>query len=103
MPTPTNTSDLAQKIIEVVRAGGRGIFHITNAGSCSWYAYAGQIFEYLGLKPDFGPTTTEAYGAKAARPAYSVLHNGKLERLGIEPLAPWEDALGRYLRDKGHM
>jgi dTDP-4-dehydrorhamnose reductase len=100
---PTNTRDLAEKIIEVIRAGGRGMFHITNQGSCSWYAYAGQIFDYLGLEPDFGPTTTKAFGAKAARPVYSVLENGRLESLGIERLAQWQDALRRYLTDKGHL
>jgi dTDP-4-dehydrorhamnose reductase len=94
---------LAQKIAEVIRAGGRGMFHITNQGRCSWYEYAGQIFDYLGLEPDFAPTTTEAYGAKAARPAYSVLRNGKLETLGIEPMAQWQDALRRYLKEKGHV
>jgi dTDP-4-dehydrorhamnose reductase len=100
---PTNTLDLARKIVEVIRAGGRGMFHITNQGSCSWYAYAGQIFDYLGLQPDFGPTTTEAYGAKASRPAYSVLRNSRLESLGIEPLADWQEGLRRYLARKGHM
>lgn len=100
---PTNTSDLAAKIVEAIRAGGRGTFHITNQGSCSWFEYAGQIFDFLGLQPDFGPTTTEAYGAKAARPAYSVLGNRKLESMSIEPPAPWQDALRRYLIDKGHL
>jgi dTDP-4-dehydrorhamnose reductase len=100
---PTNTNDLAAKIAEVIRVDGRGMFHITNQGSCSWYEYAGRIFDFLGLQPDFGPTTTEAYGAKAARPAYSVLRNGKLESMGIEPLAQWQDALRLYLVEKGHL
>jgi dTDP-4-dehydrorhamnose reductase len=100
---PTYTKDLAVKITEVLQANGRGICHLTNQGSCSWYEYAGQVFEYLGLTPDFGPTTAAAFGAKAARPAYSVLGNYRLEALGIEPLAQWQDALRRYLADKGHI
>lgn len=100
---PTYTKDLAMKITEVIRSAGRGIFHLPNQGSCSWYEYAGKVFEYLGLTPDFGPTTAEAFGAKAARPAYSVLGNHRLEPLGIEPLAQWQDALRRYLVDKGHI
>jgi dTDP-4-dehydrorhamnose reductase len=101
--SPTYTKDLAQKIKEVIQSGGRGIFHLTNAGGCSWHAFAGQIFHDLRLNPDFGPTTTAAYGAKAARPPYSVLESDKLERLGVEPLAPWQDALHRYLVEKGHV
>lgn len=100
---PTYTKDLSIKIAEVIQSGGRGIFHLTNQGSCSWHAYAGQIFDYLSLNPDFGPTTTEAYGARAARPPYSVLENQRSKALGIEPLAQWQDALHRYLVDKRHI
>jgi dTDP-4-dehydrorhamnose reductase len=100
---PTYTHDLAGKLVEVVRAGGRGIFHITHEGSCSWHEYAAQVFEYAGLQPELSPTTTEAYGAKAARPAYSVMNSEKLGPLGLEPLPPWSDALRRYLAQKGHL
>jgi dTDP-4-dehydrorhamnose reductase len=100
---PTNTAELSLKIAEVIRSEGRGIFHLTNQGSCSWYGYAAQIFEYLGLNPDFGPTTTEAYGLPAERPRYSVLANERLAALGVEPLSPWRDGLRRYLVDKGHL
>jgi dTDP-4-dehydrorhamnose reductase len=100
---PTYTNDLAQKIVEVIRAGGRGVFHIANEGSCSWYEFAGQIFDYAGLAPDLTPTTAEAYGAKAARPAYSVMKSEKLEPLGLKPMPPWKDALRRYLGQKGHL
>jgi dTDP-4-dehydrorhamnose reductase len=58
---------------------------------------------FLGLKPDFGPTTTKAFGAKAQRPAYSVLAQAKLKQLGIGDLPLWEDALKRYLIEKGHL
>lgn len=100
---PTNTQDLAVKVREVIAAGGRGIFHITNQGSCSWYEYAAKIFELAGLRPELRPTTTEAYGAKAARPAYSVLRNAKLEDLGLRPMPEWEVSLQRYLAEKGHV
>jgi len=41
---------------------------IAKEGRCSWYEFAGKIFESLGLRPDFGPTTITAFGAKARRP-----------------------------------
>ena len=100
--SPTYTADLALKIKELFQSGGRGTFHLTNEGSCSWYAFAGQIFDYLDLHPDFSPTSTEAYGAKAARPLYSALQSERLKSLGIEPLAQWQGALQRYLIEKGH-
>ena len=71
--------------------------------STTLYDYALQIFEYLGLKPDIGPTTAAEFGAKAARPAYSVLGNNRSEALGIGPLPQWHDALRRHLADRGHL
>jgi dTDP-4-dehydrorhamnose reductase len=101
--TPTYTKDLAERIKELVQTEAYGLYHVTNSGQCSWYEFAAKIFFFLGLKPDFAPTTARAFGAKAQRPAYSVLAIGKLEQLGLEDLPPWEDALKRYLIEKGHL
>ena len=99
--TPTYTKDLAQKIKELLQTEAYGLYHITNKGQCSWYEFAQKIFELLNLKPDFGPTTTAAYGAKARRPAYSVLAHEKLRQLGMDNLRPWPEALAAYLEEKG--
>ena len=37
---PTFAADLAAASIALVRAGARGLFHVTNAGSCSWHDLA---------------------------------------------------------------
>lgn len=100
--TPTYTKDLADKIKELLQTEAYGLYHITNSGQCSWYEFAGKIFELLEMKPDFGPTTSAEFGAKARRPAYSVLAHEKLKRLGLDDLRPWPEALYAYLREKGH-
>jgi RmlD substrate binding domain len=51
------------------------LYDITNGGQCTWYDIASRIFQLSGLKPDLSPTTA-AFGAKARRPAYSVLGHG---------------------------
>ena len=99
--TPTYTKDVAQKIKELLQTGVYGLYHITNNGQCSWYEFASKIFKLLGLKPDFGPTTTAAYRAKARRPPYSVLAHNKLKQLGLDDLRPWPQALTAYLKEKG--
>lgn len=101
--TPTYTKDLAQKIKELLQTEAYGVYHITNSGQCSWYEFAAKIFELVGLKPDFGPTTSAEFGAKAKRPAYSVLAHQKLIRLGMNNLRPWTEALAAYLKEKGHL
>jgi dTDP-4-dehydrorhamnose reductase len=101
--SPTYTLDLAQTLLEVAHRGGRGVYHITNAGECSWYDFAAEVFQLLGLHPDFEPTTSAAYGAVAKRPAYSVLANTRLRELGLTQPRPWREALGDYLRLKGRL
>jgi dTDP-4-dehydrorhamnose reductase len=96
--TPTYTKDLAEKIKELVQTEAYGLYHITNSGECSWYEFAAKIFELLRLRPDFGPTTTAEYGARARRPAYSVLARERLAQLGLDDLRPWLQALAEYLR-----
>jgi dTDP-4-dehydrorhamnose reductase len=57
----------------------------------------------LGLRPDFGPITAKEFGAKARRPAYSVLGPANVKRLGLSGLPPWTEALERYLTEKGYL
>ncbi len=101
--TPTYTKDLAAKIKELLQTEAYGLYHITNSSECSWYEFASKIFELLGMKPDFGPTTSAEFGAKAKRPAYSVLAHERLKQLGLDDLRPWPEALEAYLREKGHL
>ncbi|MDP2659286.1 MAG: dTDP-4-dehydrorhamnose reductase [Dehalococcoidia bacterium] len=96
---PTYTRDLAEKVKEVILHGEYGLYHITNQGSCSWYEFAQRIFQISGIAADVTPTTTREYGAKARRPAWSVLENGKLRDIGLNALRTWDEALKSYLQD----
>lgn len=105
--TPTATADLARAVAALLSAEGRsgvpyGLYHITSAGQCSWYAFARSIFELCGMNVDLSPITTAQSGSKAQRPAFSVLGHGKWLAAGFAELRPWHDALADYLRAKGH-
>jgi dTDP-4-dehydrorhamnose reductase len=100
---PTYTLDLARALLDLIERGGRGTFHLTNAGDCTWYEFASEIFRLVGLKPDLSPTTSAEFGAKALRPAYSVLANDRARELGLGPLRPWQEALRHYLQAKGYL
>lgn len=101
--TPTYTLDLAMKIKELVRTDAFGLYHLTSQSSCSWFEFAGKVFELADVQPDFGPTTTAAFAAKARRPAYSVLDNTRLCALGLCDMRPWQEALAAYMHEKGHV
>jgi dTDP-4-dehydrorhamnose reductase len=101
--TPTSTADLARQLVELLNARKRGLFHITNEGSCSWYEFARAVFEIAGIEPNLSPTTSELYKAPATRPKYSVLENRHLKDLGLNQMLHWRDALREYLAATGHV
>jgi dTDP-4-dehydrorhamnose reductase len=101
---PTYTADLAEAIARLLTAAPPGgIFHLTNAGACSWFEFANRIFARCRLTPDLAPTTSAEFNAPAPRPPYSVLANTRAAALGLPPLRPWPEALDAYLRAKGHV
>jgi len=101
--TPTYTLDLADTFLQLVAKQGRGTFHITNAGECSWYEVAEELFARLELDADLKPTTSLEFAARALRPAYSVLANHRLRELDIAQPRFWREALEDYLRLKGRL
>lgn len=100
MVSPTYTLDLAQKIYELIQTKHYGIYHITNSGQCSWYQFAQKIFELTNTKVKLEKTTSAEFKARAVRPAYSVLANANLRKIGLAGLRPWEQALAAYLKEK---
>jgi dTDP-4-dehydrorhamnose reductase len=98
--TPSYTVDVATAVVALLRTGQGGVYHVTNADSCSWHEFATAIFERAGLKVDVMPITSAARGAPARRPAYSVLSTAKYRQLGLPPLRPWHEALAAYLQER---
>ena len=98
--TPTSTRDVAEKLYELIQTDAFGLYHLTNTGQCSWYEFACEIFSLAGLKPSISPTTSEAFGAKAKRPVYSVLDNKKLREAGIVDMRHWKQALADYISER---
>jgi dTDP-4-dehydrorhamnose reductase len=98
--TPSYTRDLALKVWRVLARGAPGLYHLTNAGATSWYDFAREIFRLSGLAPALTAVTAAQYGARARRPAYSVLGHGRLAAIGEDDLRPWQDALAAYLRER---
>lgn len=97
---PSYTLDLAPKVWRVLARGPHGVYHLTSAGQTSWYDFAREIFRLSGLAADLTGVTAAEYGARARRPAYSVLGHGRLAALGEDDLRPWPDALAAYLRER---
>jgi dTDP-4-dehydrorhamnose reductase len=98
---PTSTADLAPALERLAETTAFGTYHATSAGECTWLEFARAVFELAGLRPDLAPTSSEALGLAARRPAYSVLAGDRLRALGIGALPDWRAALAAYLADRG--
>lgn len=99
---PTFAADVAAALARLVPrlvAGDPppGVFHLTNAGACSWYDFARAALALAGIDAPVEPISTEALAARAPRPRYSVLANTRLAAAGEPALRPWRDALAAYL------
>ena len=98
--TPTASADLAHAIQAVINTDAYGLYHATNLGSTSWYNFAREIFRLAKSDTQVSPVTSAQFGAKAARPSYSVLNQKKLSNaLGFE-LQTWQQALAQYLSER---
>lgn len=98
--TPTYTVDLAETIVALIQHSATGLYHVTNAGQMSWHEFATAIFQQAGVSADLTPISTTEFGAKAARPQYSVLDNSHLDAIGVVRPRPWRDALNAYLVER---
>jgi dTDP-4-dehydrorhamnose reductase len=99
--TPTHAGDLADAILGLLATEESGLYHGTNSGSCSWYAFAAEIFRRADLPAKLVPISTTEYAAAAPRPAYSVLDGQRLEQTLRRPQRLWLEALADHLCDRG--
>jgi dTDP-4-dehydrorhamnose reductase len=95
--TPTYTVDLADQILALAETSAYGTYHATSGGSCSWNEFAREIFRRAAPDTIVDDACAADMPRPVARPFYSVLDNAGLRRLGIDRMADWRDALGRYL------
>ena len=98
---PTFVDDLAEAVVRLFGTGRYGIYHLTNAGYCSRYAYARKILELTGRSHvPVEPITHSQYPRPSTPPPFTPLANTAAAALGIE-LPPWEEGLARFLGAKG--
>lgn len=93
---PTYAPDLAAAIVTLIDRAPFGTYHVTNAGSASWYEWAREIASITAATTEVEPIPATDYRRDATPPANGVLESLALSRLEIE-LPDWRDALRRCL------
>lgn len=117
--TPTCAPDLADTLLKFIEknegaksligkhsAPAYGIYHFTNEGETNWHDFACEIYR-LGKK--YGRITgecvvnacsTEEYGAKVERPAYSVLSKDKIIKELKIKIPEWQVSLEKFIKNE---
>lgn len=88
---PTWTCELAEGIIGLLlNEEPFGIYNVCGSGHTSWYGFAKEIFNQMGLKVNLKPCTTDEFPRPAKRPKNSRMDNNGICR-------DWKLALKDYL------
>jgi len=98
--SPTFAPLLASRTLDLAQRGHLGVFHVGGGIPVSWLQFARSIFEVAGLRPTLQPIDEREYRTPARRPKYSALSNGKMERVGLEPMPPLRDAIEAYFQSR---
>lgn len=92
---PTNTAEIAEALLPLVREKRRGTVHLAAAEGTSWHDFAAAIFALAGVRPALEAVTTAEFGGPVQRPMYSVLGSS-----AAPAMRHWRTGLERYMREK---
>ena len=95
--TPTYAGHAAEAIGRLLGIRARGLFHVTSSGQCSWWEFARAIVQRADLDLLVDATSSDAYGAAAPRPGFSVLRS---HHRSLPELPDWQAGLDAYFRDR---
>jgi dTDP-4-dehydrorhamnose reductase len=99
----TYVADLIERVMVIRSTGNYGTYHVVNDGICSYYEFALEAGQVLGLtrgQIDLLIEITHERDMKraAARPRYTPLRCLLSEQLGLPPMRDWRAALAEYVR-----
>jgi dTDP-4-dehydrorhamnose reductase len=95
--TPSYLPHIARALMFLLEGRHFGLYHVVNGGATTWYDFAQEIFRQSGLDVAVERITTAQYGARAPRPAFSILDTSKYHQLGGPEMPSWQQALAEYL------
>lgn len=97
--TPSFAPDVTKGILDLLHCDATGYFHVVNSGSTTWYGFASELFDSIGIDIALQPITTDDYPAAANRPTYSVLDTTKFTSATGSQLRSWQSGLAAYLQE----
>jgi len=96
--TPTPTLFIAKNTAALIKTNAFGLYHMSCEGEVSWYEFAKVIWETLQLKTPLYSASVKDFPLVVKRPFYSVLENKNLNKLRINEMPEWKEALIQFLK-----
>lgn len=101
--TPSYTRDLAEGILALAQLDHLPpVVNLANEGRCSWYTVAEHLKTRLGGDAPVTPIPGAQWPYRSPRPRNSTMSTRLFRSLTGTTLPSWQDALDRYLREKGY-
>ena len=98
---PSYTVDLVGPIIDLLRLGAFGTYHLTNQGHCSRFEWARFVIGRARPEVAVEPAGENEFETAARRPAFSALDPAPLDEV-LGRLPPdWQNATERFLKEMG--
>ena len=103
--TPTFARDLAEDTLKILEDSNYqwkngDIFHYSNEGSCSWYEFAKQIFDFAGVEVELNSLSSEEFPTRAVRPKFSLLDKSKFKKTFKVEINHWKNSLENMLKQE---
>lgn len=99
--SPTYARDAATTLESALSKGFSGTIHGSNQGSATWFDLASYALNRAGVSIEIASSTTD-WSAPLRRPKYSVLDTSFTSK-EVNHVPTWQDAVDRYLSEKGHI
>jgi dTDP-4-dehydrorhamnose reductase len=95
---PSYAPDVSARIEEIVTLGVHGLYHVTSTGPATWFEFARAALALAGLgETEIQPVRRADLNQRAPRPHNTAMRCLLSEKLGLEPLRHWRDALVEFV------
>jgi dTDP-4-dehydrorhamnose reductase len=94
---PTNTYDIVNATLDLIKIKATGLFHLTNSNYCSRYEWARFVLDTLNLDNIIIPVPMSNFQSLAQRPLFSPMLNDKICSILNYKLPDWRTSTQKYL------
>ncbi len=99
--SPSYAPHVALAMCAVMATEQFGLYHVTNAGQCSWWALAVETLRAAGYETAVERIVSGRDSGTARRPVFSALGHGELMRRGFAELPPWQEGVRAFVAARG--